>query len=156
YSIPGPITAGQDFQVPALTLTLTASGPNNSTIAPSLGGTSYTDPGFTTTAVVTSPISANVETDCFPTSPPAPWWTTAIIPPDTTPPVITINTPAASGQYPLGATVNANYTCNDGQFGSGVASCTGDVPNGTAIDTSSLGSHTFTVNASDNKGNVST
>ncbi len=130
-----------------------ATGPDLSTIAPKLGGTSYTDPGFTTTAVITSPISANVETDCFPADPNPAWSTTTIVPNDTDPPVITINTPADGGQYPLGVNVAANYTCDDGTFGSGVATCDGDVANGSPIDTSALGPHSFTVNASDNNGN---
>ncbi len=73
---------------------------------------------------------------------------------DTTPPLLKILSPyGLSGvNYALGQTVAASYTCTDG--GSGVASCAGTVANGTNIDTGSLGSKTFTVNARDNAGNT--
>ena len=49
--------------------------------------------------------------------------------------------------------VNSSYGCTDEVGGSGLASCVGDVANGTAIDTSSLGGNTFTVTGTDNAGN---
>ena len=49
--------------------------------------------------------------------------------------------------------MNASYSCTDDAGGSGVASCTGTVPNGSPIDTSTLGQHPFTVDAQDNAGN---
>ena len=66
-------------------------------------------------------------------------------------PAITINSPAAGGTYQLNALVGASYACMDG--GSGLASCSGTVANGSPIDTSSTGTKTFTVNATDNVGN---
>jgi uncharacterized cupredoxin-like copper-binding protein len=65
-------------------------------------------------------------------------------------PVITLTTPA-NATYLLNQTVAAGYTCMDG--GSGVANCTGTVANGSAIDTKSVGTKTFTVTAADNVGN---
>jgi hypothetical protein len=65
---------------------------------------------------------------------------------------ITITAPA-SATYVFGQAVAASYTCADG--GSGVGSCAGPVPSGENIDTSSLGANTFTVNARDNVGNIS-
>ena len=41
-----------------------------------------------------------------------------------------------------------------GLYGSGLNSCKGDAPSGTQLDTSSLGTRTFTVTASDRAGNV--
>jgi hypothetical protein len=70
---------------------------------------------------------------------------------DKKPPTISITTPANTG-YLLNQAINANYACTDG--GSGVATCTGTVANGSSIDTSSVGSKTFTVNAGDKVGNV--
>lgn len=72
---------------------------------------------------------------------------------DTTPPTITITTPADGADYTLNQAVNANFSCEDPAGGSGLASCDGTVANGTVINTASLGSKTFTVNASDNLGN---
>jgi hypothetical protein len=68
-------------------------------------------------------------------------------------PAISIASPSA-GPYTLLQTVAAAYGCTDG--GSGLASCVGTVPNGASIDTSSVGAHTFTVNAADNVANPST
>ena len=48
--------------------------------------------------------------------------------------------------------MTAAYGCSD--EGSGVASCSGTVPNGSALDTGSVGTKTFT--AADNAGNSST
>ena len=62
--------------------------------------------------------------------------------------------------YALGAAVNAAYTCTDptvaGQATSGIATCTGTVANGAPIDTSTLGTHSFSVSSTDNAGNPST
>lgn len=69
---------------------------------------------------------------------------------DTTPPEITITTPADGADYLLGSTVYADYGCEDP--GSGVASCVGTVADGAAIDTSTVGAKNFTVDAEDNGG----
>jgi hypothetical protein len=68
-------------------------------------------------------------------------------------PAITVTTPAASSSFPQGQSVTASYSCSDG--GSGVASCTGTVSSGAAIDTASTGQHTFTVQSQDATGNSS-
>lgn len=72
---------------------------------------------------------------------------------DQTSPQITLTTPPDGAQYTIGQQVNADYSCQDEVGGSGVASCSGDVASGQPIDTSTAGSHTFTVNATDNAGN---
>lgn len=74
---------------------------------------------------------------------------------DTTPPTIAIATPADDASYELGTAVLADYSCADEAGGSGLASCVGTVPDGSAIDTSTVGAKTFTVDASDNAGNTS-
>jgi hypothetical protein len=58
--------------------------------------------------------------------------------------------------YRQDAVVLANYTCSDETGGSGVASCTGTVPVGSPLDTSTLGYHAFEVQAVDNAGNETT
>jgi hypothetical protein len=72
---------------------------------------------------------------------------------DTQAPAITIITPAPGAVYPLNSTVKASYSCSDS--GSGVATCSGPVANGASISTSSSGTFTFTVNATDKAGNAS-
>ncbi|HYZ17979.1 MAG TPA: hypothetical protein VE615_00415, partial [Gaiellaceae bacterium] len=69
-----------------------------------------------------------------------------IAPVDTTAPEIVIGTPANGGRYVLNSVVPADYFCRDS--GSGVAAstpCSGTVPNGQPINTSSVGTKTFTV-----------
>jgi len=75
---------------------------------------------------------------------------------DGTGPAISISTPAEGATYLRNQTVLANYTCTDGAGGSGVASCVGSVASGAAIETSTLGTKTFTVTATDNAGNHTT
>lgn len=76
--------------------------------------------------------------------------------PDTTPPVITLTTPADGATFTVGQVVNASYMCTDNAGGSGNKTCTGTVANGTPIDTATAGSKNFTVNASDNANNTVT
>jgi len=73
---------------------------------------------------------------------------------DDTPPTIAITTPADGAAYLLNQTVPADYACQDEPGGSGLASCIGTVLNSSAIDTSSIGTKSFTVNGADNAGNT--
>jgi hypothetical protein len=70
---------------------------------------------------------------------------------DNDPPVATISSPADGALFLKGQPVAAQYLCLDA--GSGVASCTGPVTNGTNIDTSSAGVHVFQVASTDIAGN---
>jgi hypothetical protein len=72
---------------------------------------------------------------------------------DVTAPSITLATPSQGAVYDLGQQVAASYSCADEAGGSGLASCTGTVANGSSVDTSSVGDKSFTVNATDNAGN---
>ena len=69
----------------------------------------------------------------------------------TEPPTVTITTPADGATFEMNAVVPADYACSDA--GSGIASCIGDVADGAAIDTASLGATSFTVTGTDNAGN---
>ena len=73
---------------------------------------------------------------------------------DDTSPKVTIATPEDGAVYARGASVTADYSCTDEENGSGLQSCVGDVPDGGAVDTSTLGGHTFTVQATDRAGNT--
>ena len=75
---------------------------------------------------------------------------------DRTPPSIEITTPPTGAVYTQGDTVAADYSCADQPGGSGLLSCSGDLAAGTQIDTSTVGSHTFTVTATDNANNTTT
>jgi hypothetical protein len=73
---------------------------------------------------------------------------------DTTDPTVLITTPPPGAVYHLNQVVKAEFTCADA--GSGPATCTGTPANGAALDTSSLGTKTITVTATDVVGNTST
>jgi probable HAF family extracellular repeat protein len=68
-------------------------------------------------------------------------------------PGIVITRPANMAVYQLNEPLTAAYTCSDG--GSGVSSCAANVANGSPVDTSTLGSKSFTVTAADAVGNTS-
>jgi hypothetical protein len=78
---------------------------------------------------------------------------TVVVPIDTTPPTIAIDTPPHGAVYALGESVASSYSCADA--GSGVASCVGPVPSGSNIDASTAGIKTFQVRARDAAGNTS-
>ena len=61
-------------------------------------------------------------------------------------------TPADGAQVPLGAAVTVDFSCSD-EGGSGLASCEGSVPDGSALDTATVGPRALTVTARDNAGN---
>ena len=65
-------------------------------------------------------------------------------------PVITLRTPLDGAVYLLDAPVLADYECAD----EALVSCTGDVPDGAPIDTASVGTKSFAVEAADAAGNA--
>jgi hypothetical protein len=71
---------------------------------------------------------------------------------DRTPPTVTIATPADQAVYKQDQAVAADYACS----GSGLLSCTGTVASGAAVDTLSVGVHTFTVTAAKEAHNTTT
>jgi fibronectin type 3 domain-containing protein len=73
---------------------------------------------------------------------------------DTTPPTAVIAVPAKGASYVYGSTVIASYGCADTL--SGVASCSGTVGSGTALNTSASGAQSFSITATDKAGNTST
>ena len=69
-------------------------------------------------------------------------------------PQIVIRTPLDKQRYGVGSAQRIDFECTDSEPGaSGVASCTGSRPVGEALP-SVEGTHTFTVQASDNAGNT--
>jgi hypothetical protein len=71
------------------------------------------------------------------------------------PPAIAITTPTNGATYAQGQAVNASYSCTPAA-GTSLSSCAGPVANGAPIDTSTSGTHTFTVNATDADGGHAT
>ena len=63
-------------------------------------------------------------------------------------PSVTITTPVNGATYTQGQAVDAVYSCS-APTGATVTACAGPVANGAAIETGTLGPHTFTVNTID-------
>lgn len=78
--------------------------------------------------------------------------TRACVPPDTTAPAVDLRSPADGAVVPRGAAVEVDFSCSD-EGGSGIASCAGSVPDGSLLDTSTLGAVAVTVTARDAAGN---
>ncbi|HYI21244.1 MAG TPA: PxKF domain-containing protein, partial [Candidatus Limnocylindrales bacterium] len=64
-------------------------------------------------------------------------------------PLITITTPAQDATYLLDSGVAADYSCSST---SSIVSCAGPVPDGDSLDTSTVGTKTFTVDAENAAG----
>jgi hypothetical protein len=112
------------------------------------------DPALTAKLEVTSPTNGSVPVDegCWPTGPDsAVLSTTSVVAVVTTPPAISITTPVNGAVYTVGQNVTATYDCSD-VASYGLASCTGPVSSGSAIDTSTVGEQSFTVTTSDLNG----
>jgi hypothetical protein len=73
--------------------------------------------------------------------------------PDNTAPTISLGAPVDGATYSVDESVDASYSCADESGGSGLLSCVGTVPDGSAIDTSSAGTRVFEVTARDAAGN---
>jgi Glycine rich protein len=69
------------------------------------------------------------------------------------PPVISITSPANGATFTQGQGVAAIYSCSPGE--GAVQKCAGTVANGAALNTSTVGPHTFTVDAEDTLGGTS-
>ena len=75
-------------------------------------------------------------------------------PADVLAPQITIGSPVAGGSFAQGSAPRADFACLDA--GVGLETCEGTVPDGGVLDTAAIGTHSFTVRAWDENGNLST
>ena len=71
------------------------------------------------------------------------------------PPSVTITTPPEGASYNYGESVDASYTCTEAA-GATLESCVGTGEDGEPINTTTLGSHAFTVTAKDTDGQTTT
>ena len=69
---------------------------------------------------------------------------------DLSDPTVTVTAPTDGASFRVGDSVVAGYSCDDAV--SGIDSCTGTVADGDALDTSTAGSHSFIVTATDVAG----
>ena len=75
---------------------------------------------------------------------------------DTTKPTVDLRTPPAAAVYTRNQAVAADFSCADEAGGSGIATCVGTVADGAPVNTTTLGSRSFTVTATDLAGNTKT
>jgi hypothetical protein len=68
------------------------------------------------------------------------------------PPAVTVSSPKKGAKYVLHQKVGARYGCKDDPNGPGIQSCIGTVANSGLIDTSTAGTHAFTVKARSRDG----
>ncbi len=67
------------------------------------------------------------------------------------PPTVGITSPANGATYAQGQAITASYACHAGD-GAVLKTCAGPAANGAAVDTATLGSHSFDVDAEDSLG----
>jgi hypothetical protein len=80
--------------------------------------------------------------------------TYTVVQSDTTPPSISTTSPEDGEVVTQGTSLVAHYSCSDS--GSGVASCEGSAPSGSALDTSAPGQYTLSVASTDAAQNATT
>ena len=70
-------------------------------------------------------------------------------------PAAMITSPRNGAGYSLGQKVPAGFSCTEGPSGPGISACAGNTSNGSDVDTSTPGKHTFTVTATSADGQSS-
>ncbi|MCU0308526.1 MAG: hypothetical protein MUE51_12310, partial [Thermoleophilia bacterium] len=161
-----PVASGGSLawqRVPSVTVTATGAADDRSgvarveyrtSVAPTpVGGASVTiaAEGETTVQFRTIDTAGNAS-DWAPAAPTA----GSTVRLDRTAPTITITSPAEGAAFSLGQAVAAAFTCADAGAALSGSSCTGPVANGASVNTSTPGTFTFTVTATDRAGNTAT
>ena len=121
---------------------LAPTSPSPFTLATSVAAGSATQTAITSSKTVTDVVGNSVVAGPY-----SPYKV------DLSAPTITITTPAVNAIYGLGAVVTPVFNCADLGSGIAVGSCTGS---SATLDTSALGTRTFTVTAVDVAGNRTT
>jgi hypothetical protein len=148
----------------AQTLSLSAASGLPGTPRPAVPATLSIAPGATPSVAATVTVPAGTAPGTYPVTLTAAEGapavtrsnTATITVVDRTAPAIRIGSPSDGETLTEGQQIAADYSCADEANGSGLASCTGTVPNGAAIDTATPGPKTFTVTATDRAGNAAT
>ena len=67
-------------------------------------------------------------------------------------PSVTVSAPVKGASYVRGQLLLAEYSCQDGAYGTGIDACNGSVPTNALVDTSHIGVNTLTVTAASRDG----
>lgn len=143
--IAGGTTAATAYTPPAIDVVIQAGTTANAQVQTKLEA-------YTETDVVSGVGQVPVTRNCTAgdSSNPSPVLTkTTII--DTTPPTVSITSPANGGLVALGASLKAQFTCADGVA---LSACAGTTASGSSINTSTAGVKTLVVLATDAAGNI--
>ncbi len=156
-SLPGPISGGTAsstaFTPPAVVITMTATGAPATTARTGFEQFVVTRSGAGSPPVPPTPVPVPPPTQTItcPASAPAPVTSrTRII--DVAPPLVVLAAPAHGAVYTAGQRVTVSFACGDVE--GPVASCTAPVANGSQLPTTSAGTKSFTVDATDAAGNT--
>jgi hypothetical protein len=106
------------------------------------GGSSFGPAGATFAAVTSGEPQVRISAN-----PPVLTGSTSL--PTNSPPSVAIRSPADGGHYPRGSEVRARYSCRDPDGAFDLLACAGTQAPGRLIDTTSVGTHTFTVTTYD-------
>jgi hypothetical protein len=158
FGVIGNFNGSEAVFSPNTTITVNTAvrSSNSSDVAPNCVNTSFTAESNNLTAEESPALSAQP----FPTVSSRQTNGTATLPATCAtfgigPPSATLSTPPNGAVYGYGQAVDANYSC-EAAAGATLKSCTGTVPNGAPINTTTLGSNTFEVTAEDTDGQKET
>ena len=162
-NFPAPVNGSTGGSLASTTATSPWSSTDGKRWVYSNGG-QWTDPTYTTTATANALLTVSAAAACAPgwesntDTPTEPSYYLGVnaIPNGTSPPLssttvdgIGVNAPFDGAHYLTGQSVNADYSCQVSSQVGNYDTCVGDLAEGAAIDTSTPGSYTFTVNATD-------
>jgi hypothetical protein len=125
-------------------------GGGNNTVLPPGGQIAVDTSGTPSVTLTYEPAPPPVVTPPVSAAPPVGG---LVSPGATSTPAVTILSPTDGAVYAQGSIIRARYTC-DATPGVSIASCSAPVSNGNAIDTATLGLHTFAVTATDAAGMI--
>ncbi len=160
-NFPAPVNGSTGGSLASTTATSPWSSTDGKRWVYSNGG-QWTDPTYTTTATANALLTVSAAAACAPgwesntDTPTEPSYYLGVnaIPNGTSPPLssttvdgIGVNAPFDGAHYLTGQSVNADYSCQVSSQVGNYDTCVGDLAEGAAIDTSTPGSYTFTVNA---------
>ena len=152
-SIPGPIdgatTSATNYTPPQVLITMTATAAPSTTARTSFEQFAVTRSGAGIPTAPGAPPATQTVT-CPVTSPAPVMSRTRIL--DVTPPLAVLASPKHGGVFTIGDAVTVDFACGDP--GGTISTCSGTSAKGSQLSTSTAGTRSFTVDATDSTGNA--